>query len=309
MVVVEPGHEYVYRESTFAESQRVRVIAVEQRPRSTRVEIEFLDGDGVGTRKQVPGGRIRVPWAEVDAFDELWANWARLAFEGYEQTQAEELAISTVFDQLIPLEVAELGSRPVRDAVEILDRAALEKLLDVSLDEVLSRVECFEYGGKTFASPSFAPLMCELACRANPMTILDVVREEEAEQRERCKRARQVKWFDGEERTMYPEDSYATYLKLWRPTHELLRQWCGHRAVTFQERLTAAEAEMRRLEGLLVRTIDIVKRSDVRTAEDIERELDAERILPENVRPVVDRPIPPHEREVIYVKTRGRRWW
>lgn len=309
MVLVEPGHEYVYRESTFAKSQHVRVIEVERRPRSTRVEIEFLEGADAGTRRQVPGGRLRAPWAEVVGFDELWANWARLASDEYEQTRAEEFAVVTVFESLIPPEVAECGSGPVRDSVAIRDRVALEKILDVSLDDLLSRFEHFDTDGSTFVSPSFVPLMCELACRANPMPILDVVRKEEEEKREECKRVRTIELFRGEERTIYPEQSYASYLELWRPTHELLRQWCGHRAVTFQERLTAAEAEVKRLEGLLIRTIDIVKRSDERSAEWIEREMDTERILPENVRPVVDRPIPPNEREVVYVKTRGRRWW
>ena len=33
------------------------------------------------------------------------------------------------------------------------------------------------------------------------------------------------------------------YLKYAKPLHELLREWCGHRAVGLQERLGAAEAE------------------------------------------------------------------
>src|SRR6185295_15470180 len=44
-----------------------------------------------------------------------------------------------------------------------------------------------------------------------------------------------------------------------RPVYELLRQWCGHRSVTFYERLTAAEAEVRRLEILIARLIHTVR--------------------------------------------------
>ena len=44
-----------------------------------------------------------------------------------------------------------------------------------------------------------------------------------------------------------------------RPVYELLRQWCGHRSVTFYERRTGAEAEVRRLEILIARLIHTVR--------------------------------------------------
>ena len=68
-------------------------------------------------------------------------------------------------------------------------------------------------------------------------------------------------------------------------------------------------AEVRRLEELIVRAIDMVKDANTTYAQHLEEELDTKRILPENVRPVVERPIHLAEREVVYVKTRGRRWW
>jgi hypothetical protein len=65
-------------------------------------------------------------------------------------------------------------------------------------------------------------------------------------EREHCKRGRDYKGLNGEERTSTPEWEYEWYRKSLRPYHELLRQWCGHRSITFYERLTAAEAEVRR---------------------------------------------------------------
>lgn len=69
---------------------------------------------------------------------------------------------------------------------------------------------------------------------------------EEAKIREYCKRGRECDAFDGSgKQTSSPEREYEWYRKHDRPVHELLRSWCGHRTVTFVERLTAAEAEVR----------------------------------------------------------------
>lgn len=91
----------------------------------------------------------------------------------------------------------------------------------------------------------------------NPVPILDRITAEEAQIREHCKRGREVDAFDGSgKQTSSPEWEYEYYRKHYRPVHELLRVWCGHRSVTFCERLTAAEAEVRRLNILLAEVID-----------------------------------------------------
>ena len=98
------------------------------------------------------------------------------------------------------------------------------------------------------------------------------------------------------------------YIKQHRPVHEIIRQWCGYRAVAFQERLTAAEAENRRLDILVARAIDALKEADKTIlAEALETEHERERITPERARPVVERPLSPHEMPVRYV-TQPRRW-
>jgi hypothetical protein len=98
------------------------------------------------------------------------------------------------------------------------------------------------------------------------------------------------------------------YLKYWRPLHELLRQWCGHRAVTLQERLGAAESEVHRLDVMVSRLIDGLKKDGQDFfARVIEEEHEAERITPEKLRPVVERPLHPFEIPVRYVRSQ-RRW-
>ena len=66
------------------------------------------------------------------------------------------------------------------------------------------------------------------------------------------------------------------------------RSWCGHRSVTFVERLTAAEAEVRRPDILVAKLVDDLKRHDKCGADIYDRRHDEKRIRPETVRPVVD---------------------
>ncbi|MFI9636676.1 hypothetical protein ACIHAX_28670 [Nocardia sp. NPDC051929] len=307
---MEVGDEYIYRAKDFAPSQRVRIIGIERRKTTSRVDIEFLDGQARGTKENVPGSRLRGPWAQVDEFDWWWANWERLNDDHYEMTAIEEYAVAQVFGTLIPDEVAEIEGRPIRDCIAVRDTTALEQLLGIPMEKLTADIAWFEASEVVYLSSAAGILMAELACHQNPTPILELVMKEEAEQRERCKHGRTFQAVDGSgERTATPEQEYDSYRKRHRPRHEMLRQWCGHRAVTFHERLLAAEAEVERLDILAARAIGIVKESNAFLGQELEEEHERERITPEKVRPVVDRPLDPSEMPVIYVKRRQRRWW
>jgi hypothetical protein len=149
-----------------------------------------------------------------------------------------------------------------------------------------------------------------VVCAANPAPVIDRVMAEEAEIRARCKRGREFDAIDGSgKRTSSPEWEYEWYRKHDRPVHELLRSWCGHRATTFVKRLTAAEAEVRRLDILIARMVDALRPHRALEADCFEREHNKERIRPDTVRPVVDRPLAPWEMPVREVRVRARRWW
>ena len=81
--------------------------------------------------------------------------------------------------------------------------------------------------------------IAEYACRVNPMPVLDAVIEDEKQYREYSKRGRPRVTYDNRPTTSLPEWEYAYYLEHGHPVHEILRAWCGHRAVTLQERLAA----------------------------------------------------------------------
>ncbi|MGK2881969.1 MAG: hypothetical protein ACSLE6_14620 [Mycobacterium sp.] len=159
-------------------------------------------------------------------------------------------------------------------------------------------------------SPEGTLLVAEHACQTTPMPVLDAVTEDEKEHREASRRGRKVRSRSGQRDfdTTSPEREYESYRCHHRPVHELLRQWCGHRAITLHERLAATEAENHRLELLIDRMIDaLADHGAIHLARGMAQEFQDERITPDNIRPVVERPLRPSEIPVRYERSR-RRW-
>lgn len=305
---MEIGQEWIYRLKVFSPSERVKILAVEKRKQTTRVDIKFLDGERVGQCDNVPANRLHGLWSTVTEYDERMANWQRLGSS--ELDEVEESAAGEVFDALIPKNVATYYDSPVRNGGSVRDREALERLMCQPMSDLLEQVEWFERDDVLELSADGTLLIARYVCAANPAPILDRVMAEEAEIREYCKRGREYEAYDGSgKQTSSPEREYESYRKHERPVHELLRGWCGHRSVTFVERLTAAEAEVRRLDILVAEIIDTVRQHNTIHADGYESEHNEERITPESIRPVVDRPLAPWEIPVREIRVRAPRWW
>lgn len=305
------GDELIYRASYYAPSERVAVRGIEQRKQSVRVDIEFLNGKKAGRQENVPGSRLNGPWRGVEAFDELRENWLRLNGNGDGLDPTEQSAVLDVLIALVPDEVAMYDNSPVRHGMTISDVPTIERLMQRPMADVLGQVEWFERDDELELPALGTLLLAEYVAAANPAAILEVVMNEETEARDACKRGRERDHYDGSgKQQSSPEYEYARYLKYDRPKHELVRSWCGHRAVTFVERLTAAEAEVQRLDILLATTIERLREHNNTLADVYEQEHDEERIRGETVRPTIDRPQAPWELPVREVPARrGRRWW
>lgn len=302
------GDEWIYRLKAYGPSERVKIVGIEKRKQTTRVDIEFLDGDRAGLHDNVPGVRLHGPWSTVAQFDERMANWQRLGNSDIDKT--EESAVDNVFEILIPDSVATYYDSSVRNGATVRDREALERLMKRPLIDIMDRVEWFEHDDVLELSADGTLLIAEYVCAANPLPVLEVVMAEECEAREYCKRGREYDAIDGSGKwTSPPEREYERYRKRERPVHELLRAWCGHRSVTFVERLTAAESEVRRLDILVANVADALRKHDTFGADIYEREHNEERIRPETVRPVIDRPLAPWEIPVREIPVRRGRWW
>lgn len=303
--VPEVGTDWIYRERPSLPSQRVKIIAIEHRKQTTRVDVEFLDDPKAGNRENVPGNRLYGSWAVVTEFDERMANWDRLHADGSVDS-VEEYAISEVFHLLIPEEVAVHYTSPVREGTSVYDQAALELILQCPLSDITGQVAWFDRDGTIELSAAGTLCIAEFACAARPEPILEWLLQDEAEWRERCKRGHDRG--DGSGRTS-PEWEYERYRERIRPRHELLRQWCGYRAWSQHERLVAAEAEMRRLDILIARLIDQLRTHETEKwfVEAAETEHERDRITPATIRPVIDRPLSPAEMPVRYIERR-RHW-
>lgn len=303
---MDVGDEQIYRQRDFAPSERVRIVGIDERKKSVRYEIEFLDGDKAGTVENIPASRLRGPWTNVRKVDEHMALWERFCEQAMDDH--EDAAVEHVFLLLIPDSVAELSWDMKIWTTRVTDHDELGKLIGIPVADVLENVDWFSEDGKTVISPEGTLRIAEYACRVNPMPVLDFVIKDENEYRERSKRGRNTTTYDNRPTTTSPEREYSRYLEHGRPVHEMLRAWCGHRAVSLQERLAAAEAEVRRLDELLARVIDELKsHSHSFVADVIEQAHVDERITPQNLRPVVDRPLKPSEIPVRYERA-PRRW-
>ena len=303
---MDVGDELIYRLRDFSPSERVRIVGIDTRKKTPRYEVEFLDGQNQGTVENVPAGRLRGPWGTVREFDEQMAHWER--FTQQTMDRYEEDAVERTFMLLVPDSAATLNWNHNVWTTSILDADALGTVIGIPVSELLEGVDWYAEADETVVSPEGTMRIAEYACRGNPMPMLDAVVQEEKEYREYSKRGRPIVTYDNRPSTSSPEREYAHYLEHGRPVHEILRAWCGHRAVTLQERLAAAEAEVRRLDELLARVLDELKvHSHSFVAEVIEREHVEERITPEKFRPVVDRPLKPSEIPVRYERA-PRRW-
>ena len=304
---MEIGDICIYRDHEYAPSERVQIVDIQRGKQSYRADIEFLDGDKVGVRKNVPGNRLRGHWNDVAEYDLNMANWELL--EDYKVTDVEGSAIETVFEFLVPKSVAAWEWKPIHFVTTVHNAPALMKVTGVPTVDLIADIAWFELDGEMMLSPEGTLLIAELACHRNPMPILEWVIEEEKVKREECKRGGKSRLVRGSQGiTTSPEFEYECYLNYSRPLYEILRQWCGHRAVSFQERLDAAEAESRRLDVLVTRLIDALKaKGDEIFANYLEEEWEDERITPEKLRPVVERPLHPSEIPV-RVERIWRRW-
>lgn len=300
------GDVWAYRARDNAASERVRIVSVIPGKQSARVEIAFLDEPQRPIEK-VPGSRLRVRWEGVEAYDILMANWQRI--DDSDLDDVERWCAGQVFELLVPVDIAEPDWDPVKDALAIRDLASLADRTGLTAEDVLATGERFDLDGTIMLSPKGTLAIAIAACRREPMPVLNWIIERETELRHKCKHGEERRSpLTGEKERTSPEWEYRFYLMYHRPRLELLRQWCGHRAITFQERLIAAEAEARRLDLLVTELIAALERAgDAIGAEHFHTEHERDRITPEQSRPVVERPLDPSEIPVREVPRR-RRW-
>lgn len=287
------GEEWVYRQRDEDESRRALIVAIGAQ-KKPRLEIQFPDSDAPQIVHNVPSGRLRALWCERETFDALMASWNRMRAELL--TDAEQSAADTVFDLVIPTQIAECEWSPVKYATLVRDVDALSNLVELDTAALIIRYESFPDGTATRLGPAATLVLAAAAARAQSQAVLAWVDEDERKVRHLVKNGREATSLAGETYTTSPEWEYQWYLEHHRPVNELLREWCGHRAITTFERLAAAEAEVLRLDQIIEQLLTEAERLPTPgNVTWIARDYEAERITPYNVRTLVERPLKPSE--------------
>lgn len=300
----KPGEHWAYRKASHLPATEVEILTVTQNGRKTRIETRRLDN---GQTEEVTLGKLPTRWDTLESFLKSEATWRWLT--DFDLHEVETDVLDIVFIELVPESVASLSTSRNRVAT-IHDIEEFEALIDCTLVE-LARHAPVDFNGEPRIGTQGALIAGELICRRTPQPILDLIHAEEVETRHTCKhgRKREHRLRDEDPDTTSPEWEWHFYLTYTRPRHELLRQWCGFRSVTADERRRAAEEEVRRLDLLLSEAVESLGQHDERRAQMLTEEHEAKRITPGRVRPQIDRPLRPDEIPVREVKVRARRWW
>jgi hypothetical protein len=115
-----------------------------------RVLVRFVDDEFEGRQDWVPPARLKVPWSGVEEYAAKEWRWNDVLRPAADVSQTEELAASSVFDLLIPEDMAELGWNAKRGTVLIHDVSGLAGLLEVA-PAVLRAPVSFEENGDLIA--------------------------------------------------------------------------------------------------------------------------------------------------------------
>lgn len=287
------GDEYVYRLRDESPSERVRIVELGPPKQHRRIVIEYLEGERVGEIEDVPIRRLKAPWSEVERYNRDAEVWTRFCAFDYEP--GEELAVRNVMRILIPETVARSDITPADFTTTIVDEPELSKLLGIPSGQLLENVESVVVDGLPIVSGMTSLYICEMACRKNPMPVLDDLRERETEAMIRSKDGHNEPYRGGKKpRVSYTSyEDHEHYLRSLRPEFELIRQWCGNRAVSFQERMIAAEQECHRLEMVVVDALRRIHELEGESCQflAIRDDYSLRRTTPESVRPIVERPL------------------
>lgn len=300
-----PGEYWVYRLREESPSERVLIKDLKVTKTKFRAIVTFDEG----RKENIPGSRLKVLWDEVQQYDELMDKWAKLAEHTLDEI--ESCCVDQVFDMMVPLEVADLIYRPVDNILYVHDSETFSEMLGVDIGDYARNCRSFELDDTLVLSPHAAVVIAERLCRVNPTPVLEKVMEEETEARHKSKHGYQGSPISEDDTGWRSSEwAYQMYREYTRPRHELLRQWCGHRAISNHERLNAFEAECHRLGVLLEDALEeLMQLGGQHAVETFRQQLEEERITPYNIRAVPERPLDPSEIPIQTVYKPRRRWW
>ena len=272
---VNVGEEWAYREGANANPTPVRVTKVGT-ARPPRVKIRFLDDTFEGREEWVPPSRLKVLWADLDAWRAREDRWDAVAVPSVGVDGTPELwAAETVFEVVAGEDVLSMGYREHAGVLCISDASKAADLLGTDPSDFLADELAFVDEDGTIVVPWNITVV--LARDAAPKHADAVLRE--IAKRER-KAAHDAIYGDliGTRRAKpwYVSPKVCAEVDARQvPTYALLRQWCGgDDAVDRFDELAALRTELLRFGQIVERAISALEEAGLsKIAASLKREL------------------------------------
>ncbi len=238
-----------------------------------RVLVRFVDDEFEGRQDWVPPARLKVPWSGVEEYAAKERRWDEVVRPAADVSFTEELAASTVFDLLIPEDMAELGWNAKRGTVLIHDVARLASLIEVA-PAALRETASFEEDGDLISPWTVAIAVARRATEREPHKVLAEVEKDEAYARRDSTYGRWSSRRRREEDWISPEVCQRVDAEHGHPIRAVLRDWCGTDAVDLHAEIAALRIDASSADKVAQQAIDLLRRhGHTGDANDLERKL------------------------------------
>jgi hypothetical protein len=221
-----------------------------------------------GREEWVPPARLKVAWADVDAFRAHEAQWDAVTDLSPRGDTPETEAVHRVFELLVPEEVADFDWRGHYLAAKDVPRLA--SLSGATVEELVGHSASFDDPDEGVIIPwPVAVAAARALAERQPDVIAEAVNKDEREFQREAIYGRQYSdrnggWEVPPERVIAYDEEHD------RPVREMLRAWCGTEAVSRLEELQALRIEIKRVGVIAERAIGALRgHGFVREAEDL----------------------------------------
>jgi hypothetical protein len=271
---VHVGEEWAYRERANANLTPVRVTKVGS-ARPPRVKIRFLDDAFEGREEWVPPSRLKVLWADLDAWRAREDRWDAVAVASVGVDGTPELwAAETLFEVVAGEDVLSMGYREHAGVLCISDASKAAELLGTDPSNFLADELAFVDEDGTIVVPWHVTL--ELARDAAPKHAEAVLREIANKERKAAHHAVYGELMGtGRAKPWYISPKVCADVDARQvPTYARLRQWCGGDAVDRFDELAALRTELLRSGQIAERAISALEEAGMtKIAASLKREL------------------------------------
>jgi hypothetical protein len=238
-----------------------------------RVLVRFVDDEFEGRQDWVPPARLKVPWGGVEEYTAKERRWNEVLRPAADVSLTEELAASSVFDLLIPEDMAELGWNAKRGTVLIHDVSGLAGLLEVA-PAVLREPASFEEDCDLISPWPVAIAVARRATEREPHKVLANVEKDEAAARRDSTYGRWSSRRRREDDWVPPEVCQRVDAELGQPIRAMLRDWCGAGAVDLRAEIAALRNDAASADKVAQEAIEVLRRhGHTRDANDLEQKL------------------------------------